>query len=75
MLWNVNEDVQEYHFSPFASQFCPFFLHIEQFRQFDPADLPFSPNAFECMKSVLPSIKISDWIFLRNTVDIKKRSK
>ncbi len=48
MLRNVNGDVREYHFSPFATQFrCNivqfrhFFLLIEQFTQFGPADWPF----------------------------------
>ncbi len=77
MLWNTNGDVQEHHFSLFATQFChntmhfhPFFLLIGQFMQFDPADWPFLPNAFECMKSVWSFIKISDWSFLRNIVDM-----
>ncbi len=77
MVWNVNGDAQEYHFSPFATQFCrnivqfrPFFSLIEQFMQFDPVDWPFLPNTFECIKSVWPFIKISDWPFLRNTINI-----
>ncbi len=56
MRWNVN-DMQEHHFSPFATQFCCnivqyFFLLIEKFMQVGPADWPVLPNAFECMKSV-----------------------
>ncbi len=31
MLWNANGDVEEYHFSPFATQFCH---NIVQFRPF-----------------------------------------
>ncbi len=73
---NVNEDVQEYHFGPFATQFChnieeyrPFFLFIETFIiQFCPADWPFQTNEFEPMKTVWPFVKISDRPFLRNTV-------
>ncbi len=69
MLWNVIGDVQEYRFSPFATQFChnirqfrPFFLLIEHFMLFGPADCSFLLNAFECMKSVRP--------FLGHTVDM-----
>ncbi len=68
---------QEYYFSAFETQFYSnivqfhtFSLLIEQFMQFGSADWPFLPNAFECMKSVWPYIKISDWLILRNTVDI-----
>ncbi len=82
MLYNVNGYAQEYHFSPFATQFCrnivqfhPFFSLIEQFMQFGPADWPFLPHAFECMKSVWPFIKISDWPFLHNTIDTVKSNK
>ncbi len=81
MLWNVNGDVQEYHFSPFATLFCcsimqfrPFFLLTEHFMQFGPADWPFLPTAFGSMKIVWPFSKISDWPFLRNTVDIHMNS-
>ncbi len=42
--------------------------------QFGPADWSFLPNMFERMKSVLPFIKISDWPFLRGTVDIATTS-
>ncbi len=69
MLWIVNGNAQEYHFSSFATPFCcniaqfrPFFSLIEQFMQFGPADWPFLPYAFEYMKSVWPA--------LLNTVNI-----
>ncbi len=48
MLWSVNGDAREYHFTPFATQFCgtiaqfrTFFSLIEQFMQFGPADWTF----------------------------------
>ncbi len=39
-----------------------FFLTYWTFMQFGPADWHFLQNVFECMKSVWPFIKISDWI-------------
>ncbi len=41
--------------------------------QFGPADWPFLPNEFKCMKIVWPFIKISDWPFLRNTIDMLQK--
>ncbi len=39
--------------------------------QFGPADWPFLPNEFECVQqTVWLFIKMSDWHFLRNTIDM-----
>ncbi len=38
--------------------------------QFGPADWPFLPNEFECIQTVWLFIRMSDWLFLRNTSDM-----
>ncbi len=73
MYKNIILDLFEAQFCRNIVQLCHFFLLIEQFMQFGPVDWPFSPNVFECMKSVWPFMKISDWPFLRNTVDIPEK--
>ncbi len=42
--------------------------------QFGPADWSFLPNEFECIQTVWPFIKMSDWPFLRNNIDMSSFS-
>ncbi len=72
MYKNIILALLQHSFAVTQCSFVLLFLLLEQLMQFGLADQLFLPNAFECIKSIWPFIKISGWPFWHNTVDMYK---